>query len=157
MTEHNSLPTVRNASTDDAPIIARFNCAMALETENHTLDPGVVNAGVRTAIEQPAHGFYLVAEHDEQVAGCLLVTYEWSDWRNSRIWWIQSVYVDPGFRGRGLYKALYRAVVERAQAEEDINTIRLYVEKDNRLAQSVYEKLGMHNSGYLVYEATLKD
>ena len=146
---------IREAHANDAPTIAQFNCDMAMETERLSLDKKTVDQGVLAVIEDPSHGFYLVAEEHNKVVGCLLVTYEWSDWRNGRMWWIQSVFVHHASRGRGVYKSLYQGVINRAEQIGGIRTVRLYVEKENHRAQSVYEKLGMHNSGYLVFETDL--
>ena len=156
MSEQQAIVNIRIARQDDAATIARFNVAMALETENHHLDLSTVTRGASAVINDPSHGFYLVAEDADQLTGCLLVTYEWSDWRNGQMWWIQSVYVSPDHRGTGVYKNLYQEVVNRAQQRSDVPCIRLYVEKDNLRAQSVYEKLGMENSGYLVYEVSIQ-
>lgn len=126
---------------------------MALETEGLGLDPATVEAGIRHVMQEPALGFYLVAQALEETVGCLMVTMEWSDWRNSRFWWIQSVYVRPEFRRRGVFRELYRAVNQRAKARGGVCGIRLYVEHRNQEAQSTYRSLGMLETGYLVYEA----
>ena len=146
---------IREATLADAGIIADFNRAMALETESHTLDNETVRKGVEAVFSRPGLAFYLIAEHQSTVAGCLMVTTEWSDWRNGLYWWIQSVYVEHTHRGIGIYRRLYDEVLTRAQLEHNVSEVRLYVEKDNTVAQSVYEKLGMHNSGYLVYSVDL--
>ena len=143
---------VRMASAADAEAFVRFNCAMALETENKTLDESIVGPGVRAVFENPTRGFYVVAESAGRIAAALMVTFEWSDWRNASFWWIQSVYVTPEFRRRGLYRRLYDFVRERARSEGDVCGFRLYVEKDNVAAQKVYEALGMSASDYLMYE-----
>jgi ribosomal protein S18 acetylase RimI-like enzyme len=110
---------------------------------------------VRGLFGRPGQGFYLIAESDGQPVGCLMVTYEWSDWRNKVFWWIQSVYVLPDFRGRGLYKALYADVRRRAAEDGGVCGFRLYVEKENLKAQRVYEHLGMHEAPYLMYEENI--
>ena len=156
MSEQQVTVNIRIAKQDDAATIASFNVAMALETENHALDLATVTRGASAVIKDPAHGFYLVAESSGEVSGCLLVTYEWSDWRNGQMWWIQSVYVSPDHRGSGVYKKLYQEVVNRARQRSNVPCVRLYVEKDNLRAQSVYKKLGMVNSGYLVYEVPIQ-
>jgi len=156
--QRDSAPfTIRNASTSDASAIAGFNIAMALETEDHSLDPVTVERGVGAVMENPSLGFYLVAEVAGEVAGCLMVTTEWSDWSNANYWWIQSVFVDTRYRGRGIYRGLYAEVQKRAQGQDKVCAIRLYVEKDNDVAQSVYRKLGMDNSGYLVFESRIEN
>ncbi len=145
---------VRMASAADGDAFVRFNRAMALETENKTLDEEIVDPGVRAVFEDPARGFYVVAESGNDIVSVLMVTFEWSDWRNATFWWIQSVYVTPAFRRRGLYSRLYDFVRARARSEGDVCGFRLYVEKDNVTAQKVYESLGMSASDYLMYEET---
>lgn len=144
--------TVRKALPEEAGTIADFNIAMALETEGLTLDPAKIRPGVEGLFAQPQFGFYLVAESDGQIAGGLMITYEWSDWRNKVFWWIQSVYVAPAHRGRGVYRALYEGAKQLAESEANCCGFRLYVEKENTAAQSVYKKLGMHQSHYLMFE-----
>lgn len=148
---------VRAAAPRDAADIARFNAAMALETEHKALDPATLRAGVDAVLADPRHGFYLVAECDGAVAGCLMITYEWSDWRNGQWWWLQSVYVPPESRRRGVFRALYAEVERRLGENADAIGLRLYVERDNAHAQRTYQALGMHETGYLIYEKTLRD
>jgi ribosomal protein S18 acetylase RimI-like enzyme len=152
MTSNAGLPTIRTAQPGDADTIAGFNSAMAWETEGKRLLPEVVGAGVRRLISEPALGFYLVAQAGADVVGCLLVTTEWSDWRNGRFWWIQSVYVAPGWRRRGVFRALYAHVGQAAAAQPDVCGFRLYVEHDNQAAQATYAKLGMVRTEYLLLE-----
>ncbi|MDX1570547.1 MAG: GNAT family N-acetyltransferase [Xanthomonadales bacterium] len=147
-------PVVRRATLEDAPVIARFNQAMARETEGKELDAEVLAAGVRAVFDDPNRGFYLVAESDECVAGCLMITYEWSDWRNGMFWWIQSVYVHPDFRREGIYRTLYaeaRAMGRKAGAIG----FRLYVETENSRAQQTYAALGMERCAYAMFEELL--
>ena len=144
--------TVRAARAGDADAIAAFNAAMALETEGKRLLPQVIAAGVRRLLAEPALGFYLVAEAGGALAGCLMVTTEWSDWRNGRFWWIQSVYVPPQWRRRGVFRALYRHVQEAARAQPDVCGLRLYVERENAGAQATYRSLGMAQTHYLLFE-----
>jgi ribosomal protein S18 acetylase RimI-like enzyme len=146
---------VRNAAEQDLPTLTDFNIAMARETENKILSPAKVKAGMGAVIGNPDHGFYLVAELDGHLAGSLLVTREWSDWRNGIFWWIQSVYVLPDFRKRGIYRALYDAVKARAKQSQEVCGLRLYVERSNRAARFVYSKLGMMETQYRVYEEIL--
>jgi ribosomal protein S18 acetylase RimI-like enzyme len=143
---------VRSATAADRELLVAFNRAMAEESEDKGLDPTTLRQGVAHLLEHPADGFYLVAERDGQVAGCLLVTYEWSDWRNGRFWWIQSVYVLPEQRRRGVYRALHARV--RALASEDRQAcgLRLYVERDNAGAMATYRALGMTETRYRLYE-----
>jgi ribosomal protein S18 acetylase RimI-like enzyme len=147
---------VRMGCAADADAFVRFNRAMALETEGKTLDEAVVEPGVRAMFEDPARGFYVVAESANDIVAALMITFEWSDWRNANFWWIQSVYVTPEFRRRGSYRRLYAFVRERARSQGNVCGFRLYVEKDNVVAQKVYESLGMSASDYLMYEETLE-
>ncbi len=144
--------SVRKAGQADAAAISRFNQAMALETEGRRLVPEIVDAGVLHLLRQPSLGFYVVAVDGDAIVACLLVTHEWSDWRNGLLWWIQSVFVEARWRRRGVYRELYRFVRELAQAEPGVCGFRLYVEKDNATAQRTYEALGMAATDYLIYE-----
>lgn len=148
---------VRRAEPSDAPVIAEFNQRMAEETEGKRLRTEILTAGVAAVFGDKNRGFYVVAENDfKEVVGCLLITFEWSDWRNSWFWWIQSVYVRADFRGTGVYRSLYKRVKEMAaENAEPVCGFRLYVEKENHLAQKVYEKLGMEECVYLMYEEML--
>ncbi len=137
----------------DAATIASFNAAMALETEHKVLMPEVIGAGVRRLIENPAMGFYIVAQDDQgEVVAGLMITNEWSDWRNGIFWWVQSVYVVSGWRRQGVYRRLYDYVRELAKADPGVCGFRLYVEKDNVIAQQTYSALGMTPTDYLIYE-----
>ncbi len=147
--------TVRRATVADAPTLTEFNIAMALETEDYQLDPSTVLAGVTRLVQQPEHGFYLVAECEKIVIGALMITKEWSDWRDGLWWWIQSVYVIKPHRRRRAFRTLYDHVCELAHTEDDVCGIRLYVEKDNVTAQSVYREMGMSETHYRLYEASL--
>jgi len=143
---------VRPARAEDAGDIARFNLAMAQETEAKVLDPARLRAGVDAVLADARHGFYLVAEADGANAGCLMITYEWSDWRNGQWWWLQSVYVPEEFRRRGVFRALHAEAERRARATSGVIGLRLYVERENVNAQSTYARLGMHDSGYRLFE-----
>lgn len=143
---------IRIATAADIGPLVEFNQAMALETEHKHLDPDMLHAGVSAVFADRKKGFYVVAEKDNAVAAGLMVTTEWSDWRNAWFWWIQSVYVLPEYRGSGLYPRMYEFVKELAAGnEEKVCGFRLYVEKDNVRAQHVYEKLGMAATDYLMY------
>jgi ribosomal protein S18 acetylase RimI-like enzyme len=142
---------IRPATPVDAAVIASFNAAMALETEHKSLDPSILRAGVGRAIAQPDAARYFLAEIAGHVVGQLMITFEWSDWRNADFWWIQSVYVHPDFRAKGVFKALYRHVEQLARQAKACG-LRLYVERDNANAQEVYRRLGMENAGYFVFE-----
>lgn len=143
---------IRLANKNDAAAMVQFNQAMALETEGKTLDSETLRRGVEAVFEKSDCGFYVVAEEDEQIVGGLMVTFEWSNWRNKWFWWIQSVYILPEFRGRKIYSALYTFVKNLAEKQGNVCGFRLYVEHDNEKAQRVYEKLGMESSHYLMYE-----
>lgn len=146
--------SIRLATPGDAEVIVRFNQAMARETEHLELDPARVTPGVAAVLGDPSKGLYWVAIEagSGAVVGQLMITYEWSDWRNGVFWWIQSVYVDPAARGNGVYRALYDHVKAEAAADGGVCGIRLYVERDNRRAQAVYQKQGMKATDYLMYE-----
>lgn len=143
---------IRVAIRDDADSLIAFNQAMALETEGKRLDPDKISQGVQSVFDDDKKGFYVVAETGDSIAGGLMVTYEWSDWRNAWFWWIQSVYILPAGRGQKLYSRMYEFVKEQARSTGNVCGFRLYVEHDNVHAQRVYEKLGMNRSHYLMYE-----
>ena len=143
---------LRKGEARDADTIAAFNAAMALETEHKVLMPGVIGAGVRRLIESPSMGFYVVVEDGGRVVACLMITNEWSDWRNGLFWWIQSVYVEKQWRRQGVYRRLYEYVRTLAQADPGVCGFRLYVEKDNTVAQATYASLGMSPTDYLIFE-----
>lgn len=148
---------VRPAEAGDAEHLVEFNIAMARETEGKELALEVVTRGVQSMLKHPEYGFYLVATCDGRPAGALMITSEWSDWRNGLFWWIQSVYVTPEQRGRGVYRALYASVLELAREASGVCGLRLYVERENETAQRVYCSLGMENTGYLVFEELLTE
>lgn len=143
---------IRSATLEDAELIADYNAAIALETEHKVLDRAKLLAGVRHAIERPEVARYFLAEVDGRVAGQLMITTEWSDWRNANFWWIMSVYVHADFRSRGVFKGLYRHVEALARADAGVCGLRLYVERENGRAQEVYRRLGMKDAQYAVYE-----
>ena len=149
------MPTeihIRRAIPADAGFIVESNIAMALETEGMDLAQDVVRPGVAAVLADNSLGFYVVAEIGDELAGQLMVTFEWSDWRNGLWWWIQSVYVRPEYRRRGLYTALHRHVAEAAKATGGVCGLRLYVEQENTLAQGVYQSLDMSPTRYHMYE-----
>ncbi len=143
---------IRQALSQDAAELAEFNCNMARETEGVELIPEVIRDGVQALIDHPERGFYLVVELDNGIQASLMVTNEWSDWRNGMFWWIQSVYVRPAYRRQGLYRTLYERVKELAEQDESVCGFRLYVEQDNQAAQKTYATLGMQETGYRIYE-----
>lgn len=143
---------LRPARPEDAPEIAGFQILMARETEGLELDPETVRRGVGAVFADPARGEYTVAEADGRVIGCLMVTFEWSDWRNATVLWIQSLYVTAEMRGRGVYRALYEHLQARVQGSQGLLGIRLYVDKRNTAAQRVYTRLGMTREHYELFE-----
>jgi ribosomal protein S18 acetylase RimI-like enzyme len=143
---------IRRATRRDARALAGFNAAMALETERKALMPHVIGAGVRGLLRRPGSGFYTVAECNGQVIGALMITKEWSDWRNGDFWWIQSVYVRPEYRRQGVYRRLYAYLGKLAAKARAVCGFRLYVESDNRRAQATYEAAGMARTHYVIYE-----
>ncbi len=144
--------SIRSATSADSRVIADFNNRMAMETENETLDNNLIVPGVSALLHDASKGRYWVALAEDRIVGQIMVTYEWSDWRNGMLWWIQSVYVHEDFRRRGIFSALYRHVKSLAAAEADVRGLRLYVEEENRGAQKTYEALGMSVTGYRVME-----
>src|SRR5687767_14872876 len=154
-----SLPNqliIRAANLDDVESIITFSAAMALETENRHLDVARLRQGTLSLLNTPSYGFFMVAEVREterpRLVGQLMLTYEWSDWRNGVFWWIQSVYVDPAWRRRGVFRRIHDAVVLQAKADPKVCGIRLYVEQENHAAAAVYQRVGLARSAYQVYE-----
>jgi ribosomal protein S18 acetylase RimI-like enzyme len=148
---HNDL-VIRIGQPGDVRALVDFNVAMARETENKVLSRDIVSTGVVAALQDSNHGFYVVAEKAGAIAGSLLVTKEWSDWRNAEFWWIQSVYVGPRYRRQGVYRRLYEFVRQQAHVEGNVCGFRLYVERDNQVAQQTYRSLGMRETVYRLYE-----
>ena len=144
--------TIREAKVNDIPVIIDFQLKMALETENITLDKSLLSRGISGLFRDPAKGTYFVAEEKHQIQGCLMTTYEWSDWRDGIVLWIQSVYVLEEFRRQGVYKKLYQHIQKMALSDSRLKGIRLYVDKTNRFAKKVYQNLGMNGDHYTVYE-----
>ena len=145
---------LRLAQLSDAEDIAAFNEVMAKETEGKILLPDIVLAGVNTLLINPSQGFYVVAEIDSQVVGCLMITKEWSDWRNGVFWWIQSVFVKQEYRRRGIYRRMYQFIKQLANKKDDVCGFRLYVEQNNTIAKETYKELGMTQLPYLMFEAS---
>jgi GNAT superfamily N-acetyltransferase len=148
--------TIRDATPADAPLIVEFNRRLAQESEGKTLAVAVLTPGVAAALADPHKGRYFLAESEGIVAGQTMLTYEWSDWRNGWLWWIQSVYVRPECRRRGVFRALFEHIEERARREPEVVGLRLYVENGNRSAQETYLQLGMKPAGYFVLEKGLR-
>lgn len=143
---------IRHAAPGDEALLAANNRAMALETEGKALDVEISLRGVAAVLADPGKGFYLLAERDGEVVGQLMVTYEWSDWRNGTFWWIQSVYVAPATRRAGVYRALYRRLLAMAREDGGVCGIRLYVDADNARAQATYAAMGMQRAHYELFE-----
>jgi len=144
---------IRDAVATDVAFLADCNAAMALETEHKELGRDVLERGIAAVFERPERGFYLVAERNGERLGCLLVTFEWSDWRNGNWWWLQSVYVVPPARRGGVFRALHDEVWRRLRLRPDAVGLRLYVERDNQRAQATYASLGMVETAYRLFEA----
>ena len=143
---------VRRAGREDIPTLVEFNRAMARESEDKGLNVETLTRGVTYLLNHPDEGCYLVAEVGADAAGTLMLTFEWSDWRNGRFWWIQSVYVAQPLRRRGVYRALHAEAKRLARQDPQCCGIRLYVEKNNTPAQATYSSLGMDQTGYLLFE-----
>jgi len=147
---------IRPARLDDLEALVQFSAAMAMETEGRRLDETRLRRGTAAVFESPARGFYRVAEIPgppaDRAIGQLLVTFEWSDWRNATFWWIQSVYVHPDWRRRGVYRRMHEAIVREARARPDVCGVRLYVERENRIAQAAYDRMGLSPAAYRVFE-----
>lgn len=143
---------IRKAKATEWPTIAGFQLLMAEETENLRLNPEILSEGIKTVFDNPSKGCYFVAELDGKIVGSLLITYEWSDWRNKTVYWIQSVYVDNDFRRKGVFRKLYAHIRTLAESSPDVGGIRLYVDKGNQKAQITYSDLGMNGEHYQVFE-----
>ena len=144
--------SIRAARIDDAAFLAAGNVAMALESEHKQLDPATVTRGVQAVLADPAKGRYFIAERGGRPVGQLMVTYEWSDWRNGNFWWIQSVYVLPEARRLGVFRRLFGHLEQLAADDPTICGIRLYVERENSRAQATYRHCGMGDAGYVIME-----
>jgi GNAT superfamily N-acetyltransferase len=154
---HSPIKTkIREARLTDTAIIADFNARMALETELRRLDIERVRQGVHVLLSDSAKGAYFIAETETEgvttITGQLLITYEWSDWRNGNFWWIQSVYVVEAFRGQGIFQALFNHIDQLAKASKDVCGLRLYVDAHNNAARKTYERLGMKRTNYELFE-----
>lgn len=143
---------VRDAKPSDVTFLVESNAHMALETEQKTLSRVTLERGINAVFDHPDRGYYLIAERAGQPVGCLLVTFEWSDWRNGQWWWIQSVYVVSAARRSGVFRALYAEVERRAKDVASVIGLRLYVERDNARAQSTYRASGMEETSYRLME-----
>lgn len=150
--EQQAAIRIRDALPADAATIAVFNGRLAWESEGKRLDPDVIDRGVRLALQRPELCRYFLAELDGRVVGQTMLTYEWSDWRAGVFWWIQSVYVVPEARQRGIFRALFRHIEQLAGNTPEVCGLRLYVEEHNAVALATYQRLGMSPSGHLLYE-----
>jgi len=149
------LPTeiaVRPATREDAEFLVRGNAEMALETEQLSLDMDRLRSGVGAVFDDPARGFYLIAEEDGSRVGQMMITYEWSDWRDGVFWWIQSVYTVPEARRRGVFRALYTHAEALVREQPGVCGLRLYVETHNGRAQETYRRCGMRETAYRMFE-----
>jgi GNAT superfamily N-acetyltransferase len=145
--------TIRRATPADEAVLVAFNAALAWETEHKRLRPDVLTAGVRAVFADPAKGFYTVALNEAgEVIGQMMVTFEWSDWRNGCFWWVQSVYVRDDSRRGGVFRALYKEMQQQAAADPGVIGLRLYVEEDNARARATYTALGMTMTTYGMME-----
>ena len=142
---------IREAGKTDIPILVQHNQALANETENIELSTKTILSGVSKALDRDdCH--YFVAEFNSEVAGQIMITYEWSDWRNGVMWWIQSVYVRPEYRNKGVFRALFTHIEQLARNRADVKALRLYVMQNNQSGKNTYKALGMRDSRYIVYE-----
>lgn len=151
---------IRKATAKDAAVVAQFNRDLAWESEHLRLKRAVVARGVKAVLKDSSKGIYFLAvapsaKGKKEVAGQLMITLEWSDWRNGMFWWIQSVYVRKEFRGQGVFRALYRHVLRLARRKENVCGLRLYVEKQNTAALHTYKKLGMKETYYRIFDYSL--
>jgi len=144
--------TIRKAKSSDSEHIVELQLKMAQETEGLELDRGVVSKGVRAVFRHPAHGTYWIAEEKGEILGVLLAIPEWSDWRNGTVLWIHSLYVIPEARRQGVFKKLYLNLKERVEHSPELVGLRLYVDRQNKSAQEIYDKLGMNKDHYELYE-----
>lgn len=144
--------TIRRAIVPDATVIAEFNARLALETEGKRLDRTVLADGVRAVFADPARGFYTVAEREGEVVGQMMITFEWSDWRNGWFWWVQSVYVRSDARSSGVFRAIFDHVRREAEADPAVIGLRLYFERDNDRARAAYRSLGLVDANYGMME-----
>ena len=146
------MTEVREGRPQDAATIVDFQVRMARETEEFELDRDICSKGVAAVFNNPSLGRYYVVEKDGAILASLMITLEWSDWRNGYVWWIQSVFVVPEARGRGLYRALYEHIKEKVNESDSVRGVRLYVDLTNENAQQVYSKLGMNGDHYKLFE-----
>jgi GNAT superfamily N-acetyltransferase len=143
---------VRRATAADMELVCEFNRLLALESESKTLDASVLRVGVTAVLADPAKGLYFLAAEGTDVLGQMGVTYEWSDWRNGWFWWIQSVYVRPAARRRGVFRLIFEHIRHLARSDPSVIGLRLYVDQSNAAAHATYEKMGFAWTEYEVME-----
>ena len=146
---------VREAEQSDVSTLIEYNLSLADETESTSLDKNILRLGIEKALELNDCR-YLVAELDNKIVGQTMLTPEWSDWRNGVIWWMQSVYVNPDYRKRGVFQSILKYIENLAEKTLEVKALRLYVMDDNQIARRAYQNLGIKNSNYLVYEKSHK-
>ena len=156
MSAKESTIEIRDATLADTTVIAAFNQKLAAETEGKVLDPQIIGAGVTALLTDKSKGRYWVALINGEIAGQIMIVYEWSDWRNGNLWWIQSVYVSEKYRRQGVFSALYKHLESLAENDPGVAGIRLYVEKENTRAKKTYLSLGMSETHYDVMQAIFK-
>jgi ribosomal protein S18 acetylase RimI-like enzyme len=143
---------IRLATEEDSKEIIEFQLKMALESEGVELNPDTLTNGVVSVFKDPQKGKYFVAEDDQKIIGSMLTTYEWSDWRNQWVFWLQSVYIIPAYRGKGVFRLMYQQIKNQVEREKEVAGIRLYVDVSNKNAIGVYNSVGMNGEHYKVFE-----
>ncbi|MFW6007130.1 MAG: GNAT family N-acetyltransferase [Halanaerobiales bacterium] len=146
---------IRKARLPDVETIVNNNYKMAQETENHELDKNILRKGVTEAVLDDSKACYYLYEEDKKIIGQIMITKEWSDWREGYFWWIQSVYVGKEHRRKGVFRKLFQYIKNLAQEDEEVCGLRLYVEENNKIAQSTYKNLGLDKTSYLMYECEI--
>lgn len=146
------MVSIRPSKPEDIKLLADFQLRLAAETESIELNREVASAGIKALFDDPGKGTYYVAVIASKIIGCYLITYEWSDWRNGMVWWLQSVYVLESHRQQGVFKHMYDHIIKTISQDPTIIGLRLYVDKSNSRAQKVYQSLGMNGDHYTVFE-----
>ena len=144
--------TIRKANVNDLKVLVDFQQRLARESEGLELDVAKLTAGMKALLEDPAKGIYYLVEDSRQPVACHLITYEWSDWRNGLVWWLQSVYVIEAYRKKGVFRMMYDNIMRMIREDEGLIGLRLYVDKSNERAMKVYTSMGMNGDHYTVYE-----
>jgi ribosomal protein S18 acetylase RimI-like enzyme len=143
---------IRKANINDLKVLVDFQQRLAQESEGLHLDEAKLTAGMKSLLEDSAKGIYYLVEDNNEPVACHLITYEWSDWRNGTVWWLQSVYVIETYRGKGVFRKMYDNVIKMIQKDDGLIGLRLYVDKSNERAMKVYASMGMNGDHYTVYE-----